>query len=366
MKQPKKKTSGGRPPSPSSSSSSSSSRPPRKNRKEATKKPPVPKRLKKLPPKRRKDHAPKPAASSSSPCWPIQVSGVRNKEQRQRLVGEAHAQHMSEKKEKRLERQRRRAAGLPVEEREQRTIEKLRTPDESIVAAGDAEVEGEDEADEFAAHFGGQVAPKLLVTTSSHPSSKFYDFLKEWMLIMPNSFYYKRGHCPLKSIVGYAAKRGFTAVLVFAESKVHRPNGLYVCHLPEGPSCFFRLSSVRLASEIFGSANLTSHTPELLMNNFDTRMGRRVGRLLAALFPLQAELCGRRVVTFHNQRDFVFFRQHRYVFKKEGKKCSLQEIGPRFTMKLRWLHAGTFNTKQAQYEFVWKPDLQIDRKTFFV
>jgi ribosome production factor 1 len=41
---------------------------------------------------------------------------------------------------------------------------------------------------------------------------------------------------------------------------------------------------------------------------------------------------GRQVVTFHNQRDFIFVRHHRYVYKQEegGKvRARLQELGPR-------------------------------------
>lgn len=36
-------------------------------------------------------------------------------------------------------------------------------------------------------------------------------------------------------------------------------------------------------------------------------------RLIQALFPQDPEFRGRRVVTFHNQRDFIFFRHHRYA-----------------------------------------------------
>lgn len=39
--------------------------------------------------------------------------------------------------------------------------------------------------------------------------------------------------------------------------------------------------------------------------------GTQVGRMFAALFPQSPEFVGRQVVTFHNQRDFIFFRQHR-------------------------------------------------------
>ena len=59
----------------------------------------------------------------------------------------------------------------------------------------------------------------------------------------------------------------------------------------------------------------------------------------------------RRVITLHNQRDFIFFRQHRYEFEevKKAKKgqpnvqCILQEVGPRFTLKLEYLQSGVFD-----------------------
>lgn len=36
-------------------------------------------------------------------------------------------------------------------------------------------------------------------------------------------------------------------------------------------------------------------------------------RLIQSLFPQSPNFRGRRVVTFHNQRDFIFFRHHRWV-----------------------------------------------------
>ena len=58
---------------------------------------------------------------------------------------------------------------------------------------------------------------------------------------------------------------------------------------------------------------MTSHRPEVILNNFSTRLGHSVARLLAALFPHDPQFQGRQCVTFHNQRDFIFFRRHRYA-----------------------------------------------------
>jgi len=74
---------------------------------------------------------------------------------------------------------------------------------------------------------------------------------------------------------------------------------------------------------------------------------------------------GRQVVTFHNQRDFIFFRRHRYVFK-DGKRVNLQELGPQFCLKLQWLQKGTFDVKFGDFEWQHKPELDTSRRRFFL
>lgn len=88
-----------------------------------------------------------------------------------------------------------------------------------------------------------------------------------------------------------------------------------------------------------------------------TRLGQTIGRLFQTTFPPLPEFQGRQVVTLHNQRDFLFFRRHRcvWIFSPWSKpnlsvllryafrspeRVALQEIGPRFTLKLRWLKKG--------------------------
>ncbi|CAN6834848.1 unnamed protein product [Brassica oleracea] len=91
--------------------------------------------------------------------------------------------------------------------------------------------------------------------------------------------------------------------------------------LPNGPAAHFKLSNLVLRKDIKNHGNPTSHEPELVLNNFTTRLGNRVVRFFQSLFPQEPNLCGRRVVTFHNQRDFIFFRHHRYILDiKEDKQ----------------------------------------------
>lgn len=137
---------------------------------------------------------------------------------------------------------------------------------------------------------------------------------------------------------------------------------LILSHLPEGPTATFRVSGLKLKHDIHRHGNSTSHNPELIMNNFDTMTGHRIGRMLAALFPQAPQFLGRQVITFHNQRDFIFFRHHRYEFTEKGERANLQECGPRFTLKLHQLQLGTLDSKFGEYEFIFKPKMGINRK----
>jgi len=90
--------------------------------------------------------------------------------------------------------------------------------------------------------------------------------------------------------------------------------------------------------------------------------------MLGALFHHDPEFRGRRAVTFHNQRDYIFFRHHRYEFSKEGKRVKLRELGPRFTLKLRSLQEGTFDSKTGDYAWIIsnKRHAMESRRRFFL
>jgi ribosome production factor 1 len=192
----------------------------------------------------------------------------------------------------------------------------------TIVQPGDEEVCADVADDEFAAHFNREQPPSLLVTTSRKPSAAMFAFLTNLFETLPSATYYARRAFPLRKIVEHASGAGFTNVAVFNEdrtfSKGARVNGLLLVHLPSGPSAHFRLSNLTLSKEIKGHGRPTKHTPELILNNFTTALGHRVGRLFASLLPPAPQFAGRRVVTLHNQRDFIFFRHHRYVFEQKA------------------------------------------------
>ena len=160
---------------------------------------------------------------------------------------------------------------------------------------------------------------------------------------------------------------------------------MLVSYLPSGPTAHFKLTNAKLRCEMASKnprgckgegpekMKPSTHQPELFLKRFGTRLGHRIGRLFASLYPRNPQFRGRQVVTLYNQRDFIFFRMHRYQFKKDengcvtGKKVGLYELGPRFTLKLRSLQLGTFDSKKGDYEWIHKRHkMDTSRRKFYL
>jgi len=274
---------------------------------------------------------------------------MKNKQRRTeeylKLLHQKRKQKMKERKKRKLER-------LESGEKapEKNTIESMRKFDETTVEKDDAEVEWEEDNDELSPYFRGEVIPKVLIMTRNAPKGPMTKICKELKKTIPNSTFKFRQGFPLKKIMPQAIKQGFTVMIVVSANRKWVPNDLKIIHLPGGPTAHFKVSSVKLREKLKKPENPSEHQPEMILNNFRTRLGRRIGRIFAAMFPQVPQFEGRQVVTFHNQRDYIFFRQHRYVFKSE-KRVGLKELGPRFTLKLRSLQKGIFDSKYGEFEF---------------
>lgn len=70
--------------------------------------------------------------------------------------------------------------------------------------------------------------------------------------------------------------------------------------LPNGPTFLYRIRKYIPTTEIFNKGNPTGYTPEIIVKNFNTALGRRTARGLSSLFKAHPEFKGRTVVTFHN------------------------------------------------------------------
>ncbi|CAG9837713.1 unnamed protein product [Diabrotica balteata] len=276
---------------------------------------------------------------------------IKNKQVRN---GQYQKEKREKKKAKKESKKARDKEGQP--KKVPHTIESLREKDETIIThLDDAEndlIRDDLEEDEFSEFYKQSYEPKVLITYADNPMKKTRIFGRELTRIIPNSVSLYRNRSGVKKMVKSAIQKGYTDILIVNEHK-KEPDGLLLIHLPDGPTAHFRVSNVRITTELRKNhRDITAHRPEVVLNNFSTRLGLTVGRMLGALFHYDPEFEGQRAVTFHNQRDFIFFRHYRYGFDANGKKCRLKELGPRFTLKLKSLQRGTFDSKYGKYEWI--------------
>jgi len=301
------------------------------------------------------------------------VSQVKNKMKRRQIFAmlkkKKKEQQKKGRKKRQLERKELGDKAPPV--KAPRTIENTRESDETMVSKDDTEVLEDEATDEFADYFVSETTPAICITTNEKPNPRGWGFARELTKIIPGARYFKRNHYELRKIIQYCNERKLTDVLVVNEDR-DEVNGLIHCHLPRGPTAYYKVSSVKFPKEIYKPGKLTTHKPELILNNFNTRLGHTIGRMFACLFPQQPNFKGRRVVTFHNQRDFIFFRHHRYIFDLEDERndgkpdAHLQEIGPSFTLKLQSLQHGLFDPKFGEFIWTHKTEMDTTRRRFFL
>lgn len=302
------------------------------------------------------------------PCY-----GIKNKFLRMKKMREVKAERVKANIERAKERVRARKAWKkagnkgkpPVVKKEPtklpHTIESLREPDVTYVDSGDQEIEFDEATDKYASYYAKTYEPKVLLTNSVNAHPRTQSFMKELRRIIPGSVRKFRRKSSIKKMVSGAKAHEFTDIIVINEDK-RSPNGLLLIHLPDGPTAYFRLSNPRLCKDIRRKyTEITAHRPEVILNNFRTRLGQMIGRMLGALFHYDPEFKGRRVCTFHNQRDYIFFRHHRYEFQNT-EKVHLRELGPRFTLRLQWLQDGAFD---GDYEWLLKRhEMEPSRRRF--
>lgn len=176
---------------------------------------------------------------------------------------------------------------------------------------------------------------KILVTTSRRAAKSTMRFSEELADVFPTGEFVKRGSMDrVEDLIRDATAAGYSHIAIIGESQ-KEPTNLVLVALPEGPTFYFRLSSIKTSKNIINKGRSSEYSPELILNNFDTKIGRLVGQMFVSLFPVP-EFKGRQAVTIHNQRDFLFVRRHRYIFdEKEKRGVRIQELGPQFTMKLK-------------------------------
>jgi U3 small nucleolar ribonucleoprotein protein IMP4 len=199
----------------------------------------------------------------------------------------------------------------------------------------------------------GLLEPSVCITTSRDPSSRLKQFAKEMKLLIPNSVRINRGNNRVDELMDSSRQSEFTDVVIVQETR-GEPDGLVIVHLPMGPTAFFSLSNAVLRHDLEPpAAPMSEAYPHIILNNFNTELGRRVGNILKCLFPVPRHDT-KRVITFANDNDFISFRHHMFS-KASHDSVTLHEVGPRFEMRLYQIRLGTLEIKEAENEYVLRP-----------
>ncbi|CAL8468897.1 g8438 [Coccomyxa elongata] len=205
--------------------------------------------------------------------------------------------------------------------------------------------------DEYA--HAGERDPKILITTSRDPSTRLTQFAKELKLVFPNAQRINRGGQVIGELVETCRNHDFTDIVIVHEHR-GEPDGMVVCHLPYGPTAFFGVYNTVLRHDIGEKkkvGTISEAYPHLIVNNFTSRLGERVGNILKYLFPCPKD-DSKRVISLVNQSDYISFRHHTYEMPRGAKSVALTECGPRFELKIYQIRLGTLEQQHAENEWV--------------
>lgn len=278
------------------------------------------------------------------------------------------------------------SSSKPLKRPPKSTTERATSPTQSTISTN-LDLTPEVLAAKFPTLFGTENpprVPKLLITTSLnsnlHHEAQLLTTLFPYSVYIPRSAHHYGHKFSVREISSFATNRNYTTLMVLKEDQ-KKPTGLTMVHLPAGPTFHFSISNWIEGKKLPGHGRPTNHFPELILNNFRTPLGLLAAHLFRSLFPPRPELQGRQVVTLHNQRDYIFLRRHRYVFREkrpteksvvgpdgkemkgvEGIRAGLQELGPRFTLKLRRIDKGI--QRASGQEWVWKGGMEKQRTKF--
>ncbi|KAK1770993.1 Brix-domain-containing protein [Phialemonium atrogriseum] len=209
--------------------------------------------------------------------------------------------------------------------------------------------------DEYQA-LSGIVEPRVLVTTARDPSSRLSAFSKEIRLLIPTGIRLNRGNLILPEIVRSAQAAGLSDLVLMHE---HRgvPSSLTISHMPHGPTVSFSLHNVVLRHDIPNSVRgtVSESFPHLIFEGFNSRLGKRIQRVLQHLFPPRDPITaknkvGNRVITFVNQDDVIEVRHHVFV-RTSYQSVELSEVGPRMSMRPFEIRGGTLDNKDGDVEW---------------
>eukprot|EP01038_Epipyxis_sp_PR26KG_P005377 gene5377-7455_t len=204
----------------------------------------------------------------------------------------------------------------------------------------------------------GSREPKVCITTSRDPSSRLKQFSKEIKLCIPNSQSINRGTYRTDELIEACKSSDFTDVIFLNETR-GMPDGMIISHLPFGPTAYFTLSNCVLRHDIPECSPASQSFPHLIIDGLNSKVGKRIGRILQALYPAPKPDT-KRIITFANRNDFISFRHHMHSSDKGN--IDIKEAGPRFEMQPYEIRLGTLDQAEAEKEWVMRPFMNNSRK----
>ena len=166
--------------------------------------------------------------------------------------------------------------------------------------------------------------------------------------IFPNAERINRGSRSLFELVASVRQAGFSDLLLVHETR-GVPDGLIVSHMPNGPTLYLNVSDVVMRQDVNPDSTVLEKAPQLVFENLNQKMGKRIQRIIQHLFP-QPKEDSDRVVAFVNRSDTIMFRNYQY--SKINKEVLVKEQGPRFNVTPYKIQVGAVDSKADETEWV--------------
>ncbi|THH19247.1 hypothetical protein EW146_g1890 [Bondarzewia mesenterica] len=274
-------------------------------------------------------------------------------------------------------------------------------------------------SDPFASYFTSTddptVPPKVLITTSPKATRVTYEFCDELVGIFPGAEFHKRPKkhgFEIGKIAGWAAGRGYSNLIVVNEdtkkpSRVANhvrmgKDAITMVHLPDGPTAYFKLTSIQLTKQLFDTPSGGCSKPSSPLS--PSFKGDRSSR-----FTTSAIFCssgGIDMRSAHQRKSRSKRSAHVFTLKLRSMKKGLPAVRnlaePAKPLEFDDFEgledegmaedgapvdqnegegmniedgAGEEKPKEAtkrvppkgdEYEWIWKPELESTRRTFFL
>jgi ribosome production factor 1 len=171
------------------------------------------------------------------------------------------------------------------------------------------------------------------ITTSIKPNKKTLYLIQDILNIIPNSIFFKRKNYKFRKILLFFKKKGVKNFLVFVEKKKILCE-LWQINIENKLFAQFKIKLAILKRNLENKGLKTNHIPELMLHNFESKVGHILSFFFLNLFQNVPHFTGRQIISFYLIKNQIFIRYYRYLFSASGKDVRIQEIGPRINLEL--------------------------------